>query len=126
ATVYENLLQLDNYTEKLNVLKRNHVFSDKLINSFKLAIIQRWTTDIVHRIILSHSSEIRTFKKLHSNNALDLDVSNWMAINDLRHYIMKDTYTNKSLFTRIRESLANKNYSLASDLSLELDDKMST
>ncbi|MDZ7543111.1 glutamine synthetase, partial [Clostridium perfringens] len=89
ATVYENLLQLDKYREKLNILKRNDVFSDKLINSFKLAIIQRWMTDIIHRVILNHSSEIRNFKKLHSNAALDLDVSNWMTINDLRHYIMK-------------------------------------
>ncbi|MGV2644785.1 glutamine synthetase, partial [Clostridium perfringens] len=79
---------------------------------------------IIHRVILNHSSEIRNFKKLHSNAALDLDVSNWMTINDLRHYIMKDTYTNKSLFSRIKESLANENYSLASDLYLELDDKM--
>lgn len=125
ATVYENLIQLDKYPEKLNILKRNNVFSDKIINSFKLAIIQRWDADIVHRTILNYSTEIRSFKKVHSEDALDLDVSNWMNINNLRHYIMKDTYTNKSLFTRIKESLANKNYSLASDLFLELDAKMS-
>ena len=125
ATVYENLIQLDPYSDKLNILKRNDVFSDKLINSFKLATIQRWTTDIVHRVILNHAAEVRSFKKLHSENALDLDISNWMTIDNLRHYIMKDTYTTKSLFTRIKLALSNEDYALASDLSLELEDKMS-
>ena len=48
-----------------------------------------------------------------------------MTIDNLRHYIMKDTYTTKSLFTRIKLALSNEDYALASDLSLELEDKMS-
>ena len=64
-------------------------------------------------------------KCLHTlDKALDLDVSNWMKIDELRHYIMKDTYTNKSLFTRIKTALANNNLEVASELSLELDEKM--
>ena len=124
ATVYENLIQLDKCPEKLEVLRRNDVFSDSIINSFKLAITQRWTTDIIHRIILNHAAEIRSFKQLHSVNALDLDISNWMTINNLRHYIMKDTYTTKSLFTRTKEAISNKDYALASNLLLELEDSM--
>lgn len=124
ATVYENLVQLDKYPKKLSVLKRNNVFDDTLINSFKLAVLQRWTTEISSRVISNYMHEIRTFKILHGSTALDLDVSTWMKINDLRHYIMKDTYTSSSLFTRIREALAKEDYSDASRLSLELDDKM--
>lgn len=124
STIYENLIQLDNYPEKLKVLKRNDVFSDKTIESFKLAITQRWSTDICHRVIVNHANEIRSFKKLHSHDALDLDVSNWMEINNLRHYIMKDSYTNKSLFTRIKDALLHKDYALASDLFIELEEKM--
>lgn len=124
STVYENLIQLDKYSEKLSVLKRNNVFSDQLINSFKLAILQRWTTDIIHRIILNHAAEVRSFKLLHSSNALDLDISNWMTINNLRHYIMKDTYTSKGLFTRIKDAISNEDYSLASNLLNELEDNM--
>lgn len=124
ATVYENLVQLDKYPEKLEVLKRNDVFTDSLINSFKLAIMQRWTTDIIHRTILNHADEVRSFKKLHSENALDLDIANWTNINNLRHYIMKDTFTSKSLFTRIKDAIESKDYSLASNLLLELEDNM--
>ncbi|WP_300383638.1 glutamine synthetase [Clostridium sp.] len=124
ATIYENLIQLDSYPEKLKVLKRNDVFTDKIIESFKLAITQRWSTDICHRVIVNYANEIRSFKKLHSNNALDLDVSNWMEINSLRHYIMKDSYTKSSLFTRIKDSLLKKDYSLSSNLLIELEEKM--
>lgn len=125
ATVYENLVQLDKYPEKLEILKRNDVFTDSLINSFKLAIMQRWTTDIIHRIILNHADEVRSFKKLHSENALDLDIANWTNINNIRHYVMKDTFTTKSLFTRIKDAMESKDYSLASNLLLELEDTMS-
>lgn len=124
STVYENLVQLDKYPKKLTVLKRNNVFDDSLINSFKLAVIQRWTTEISSRVISNYMNEIRSFKVLHGSTALDLDVSTWMKINDLRHYIMKDTYTNNCLFTRIREALSREDYADASRLSLELDDKM--
>ncbi|QAA30628.1 glutamine synthetase [Clostridium manihotivorum] len=125
ATVYENLLALDKYPEKVKVLKKNDVFTDKLINSFRLGVTKRWTTEITSRVIAEYASEIRSYKSLHSlDKALDLDISNWMAINDLRHYIMKDSYTNKSLFTKIREAIASDDLETASDLQIELDDKM--
>ncbi|GKU26025.1 glutamine synthetase [Clostridium folliculivorans] len=126
ATVYENLLALDKYPKKVEVLKRNDVFTDKLINSFRLGVTKRWTTEITSRVISEYASEIRSFKLLHSlDKALDLDISNWMAINDLRHYIMKDSYTNKSLFTKIKEAIVADDLEEASNLQIELDDKMS-
>lgn len=124
ATVYENLIQLENNPEKLNVLKRNDVLTDSLINSFKLAVTQRWATEISHRVISNYTAEIRSFKKLHCTDALDLDVSNWMKINALRHEAMKDTYTNQSLFTRIKIALGEDDFKTASYLALELDEKM--
>ncbi|ATD53799.1 glutamine synthetase [Clostridium chauvoei] len=125
ATIYENLIQLDNNPNKLEILKRNNVMGDALINSFKLATTERWATEISHRVISNYSLEVRGYKQLHGSHALDLDVSNWMRINDLRHYIMKDTYTTKSLFTQIKEALASDDFATASTLSLKLDDMMS-
>lgn len=124
STVYENLIQLENNPEKLNVLKRNDVLTDSLINSFKLAVTQRWATEISHRVIANYTAEIRSFKKLHCTDALDLDVSNWMKINALRHEVMKDTYTSQSLFTRIKIALGEDDFKTASYLALELDEKM--
>jgi glutamine synthetase len=125
ATVYENLSAFDKYPEKLNSLKAGDVLSDKLANSFKLAVTKRWITEISTRIMGNYSDEIRSCKMLHSlDKALDLDVSNWMAINNLRYYLMKDTYTSKSLFTRIKDAIEDGDYALVSNLQIELDSKM--
>jgi glutamine synthetase len=125
ATVYENLSAFDKYADKLNSLKAGDVLNDKLINSFRLAATKRWLTEISGRIIPNYSDEIRSCRMLHSlDKALDLDVSNWMAVNNLRYYIMKDSYTQKSLFTRLKEAIESKNYSKVSMLQLELDGKM--
>lgn len=127
ATVYENLCALDKYPEKVSIFKRNSVMTDKLINSYKMAAIQRWSKDISSRILNSYMDEVRSFRPLHSlDKALDLDISNWMKINDLRHYLMKDTYTEKSLATRLKEAFNNEDYAEASRLTIELDDKMDT
>lgn len=125
ATIYENLSAFDKYPEKLNALKAGDVLNDKLVNSFRLAVTKRWLTEISGRIIANYSDEIRNYKMLHSlDKALDLDVSNWMGINSLRYYIMKDSYTQKSLFTRLREAVDSKNYEEVSVLQLELDNKI--
>jgi glutamine synthetase len=125
ATVYENLSAFDKYPEKLKALKAGEVLNDKLINSFKLAVTKRWLTEIIGRIITNYSDEIRSFRMLHSlDKALDLDVSNWMAINNLRYYIMKDTYTQKGLFTRIKDAADVNDYEQVSNLQIELEDKM--
>ena len=126
ATVYENLAQLDSNPSKLKALKRNNVFTDAIINSFKLAAIERWSTEITKRVINNYMDEVRSFKPIHSlDKVLDLDISNWMKLHDLRIYIMKDTYTSKSLFTKIKDAFNNEDYADASRLYLELEDKMS-
>ncbi|MFL0270053.1 glutamine synthetase [Candidatus Clostridium radicumherbarum] len=125
ATVYENLAAFKKYPEKLNSLKAGDVLNDKLINSFRLAVIKRWLTEITGRIIVDYSDEIRGCKMLHSiDKALDLDVSNWMAINNLRYNIMKDSYTQKSLFTRIKDAVDAADYEEVSILQIEIENKM--
>ena len=126
ATIYENISALDKYPEKVEVLKRNGVLTDQLINSFRMATIKRWKMEISHRIVNKFTAEIRASKCLHdSSKALDLDLTNWMRIHELRLYIMKDTNSTKSLFTRLKDAINEDNLSLASDLYLELEDKMS-
>lgn len=125
ATVYENLIALNSYPEKLKVLKRNSVMTNSIISSFKIAAMKRWKTEIINRILNKYISEIRSFKPLHTlDKALDMDISNWMKINDLRYYLMKDTYTSKSLFSRLKLAFSENDYELASILYLEVENKM--
>ncbi|MGE5628153.1 MAG: glutamine synthetase [Solirubrobacterales bacterium] len=126
ATVYENLCAFDKYPEKTAVLKDADVLTDKLINSFRMGTTKKWVVEITNRIINDYAKEIRSYKMVHqAEKALDLDVANWMKISELRHYIMKDTYAKKSLFTRIRIATEAENYSELSNYQLELDSKMS-
>jgi glutamine synthetase len=124
-TVYENLCAFDKYCDKINVLTAGEVLNKKLINSFRIAATDRWLTEINNRIIINYAKEIRSFKMLHNaHKALDLDVANWMKVNELRQYIMKDSYMQKGLFTKIKTATDNKNYEDVSMLQLELDSKM--
>lgn len=126
ATVFENLSAFDKYPEKVEVLKVNSVFTDKLINSFKMATTKRWTTEITSRIIPSYTKDIRAAKQLHCcDKALDLDVSTWMTINELRHITMKDSYHIRSLFTQIKNAINESDFEKASDLQIKLDKNMS-
>lgn len=125
STVYENLCAFDTYPEKLKVLKKGDVLNCTLINSFRIGVTKRWLTEINSRILNNYMREIRSYKPLHSlERALDLDVANWMRIDDLRHYIMKDSYSNKSLFTKIKEATEKCDYKEVSNLQIELDEKM--
>ncbi|KYH34977.1 glutamine synthetase [Clostridium tepidiprofundi DSM 19306] len=124
-TVFENLKSLDTLHDKLNVLKQEDIFNENILNSYKLAILTRWITEISNRIINDYRDEIRKCKMLHNpEKAIDLDAINWQKIDTLRHYIMKDTYSNKSLFTRINEAIDSRDYELTSILQIELDNKM--
>jgi glutamine synthetase len=69
--------------------------------------------------------EIRSYKMIHCpEKATDLDISNWMTVNELRMYLMKDTYNTKSLFTRIKEASSAEDYEKVSQLQIEMDLKM--
>jgi glutamine synthetase len=125
ATIYENLTAFELYPEKVSVLTQGNVLTDKLVNSFKAAVTKRWVTEINNRVIYNYMNEIRSFKMIHCpEKALDLDISNWTTINELRIYLMKDSYNTKSLFTRIKEASISEDYKKLSELQIELDLKM--
>lgn len=126
-TVYENILAFEKYPNKLEILKANDVFTDKILKSFEMATLSIWSTELSGRIINSFISEVRSYKCLHSSDkVLDLDVSNWLEINDMRNSLMKDTNTTKSIFSKIKSSLNDNKYDIASDLEILLFDKMET
>lgn len=124
-SVYENIENLDKYKNKVEILKCNNVFNDKIINSFKISVIKRWKEELCKRIINEYTSEIREYKLLHNTEkALDNDLANWSKINEIRKYIAKDSTHYKCLFTRIKEAIKNEKYKEASNLSIELENEI--
>jgi len=121
ATVYENLNNLQRYEYKLSSLKQGDVFTDVIINSFKMGALDKWTKELQNRIIKENMETIRGCVKMHNKENMDaLDEVAWNAISDIKFNVMKDTLTRKSLFSRIREAIACGDYETVSNLQLEL------
>ena len=125
ATVYENMKNLDIYKDKLVSLKQGDVFTDQIINSFKIGALDKWTKELEYRIIQRYSDRIRSYKKLHTPENMDaLDEVMWNSISDIKFNVMKDTLTKTSIFTQIREAIESKDYETVSKLQLELEKNM--
>jgi glutamine synthetase len=125
ATVWENIVSFERYPSKTEILLKDNVFTKDIIRSYKAAMLDLWTTELSARIILDNVDFIRHCKKIHENeNAVDLDVVQWEKINLLKNYLMKDRLNQKSLFTRIREAIDEKDYATVSMLQLEMNNKM--
>jgi len=125
-TVYENLLSFDHFSDKTKILYNNDVFTNRIIASYKSYMLSEWSIELKDRIIPDHVSTIRRFSKLHTEEEItDLDIVNWEKIKAIKHHLMKDAISSKSLFTRIKEALNDENYSLASLLQIEMNAQMS-
>ncbi|MCG8483598.1 MAG: glutamine synthetase [Clostridia bacterium] len=125
ATVWENIVAFEKYPEKTSVLMQNKVLSKKIIESCKEAFISQWAQELYNRIIPNNMEIVRECVMLHTfEDRTDLDVVNWEKIKELRYYLMKDSLAKQSLFTRIKEALNEKDYSTASDLQIEMREKM--
>lgn len=126
ATVYENICAFDKYPEKVKILTVNDVFNQRVLDSYEEAIITQWSTELCNRIIPNNMDMVRECVKLHraDDERTDLDVVHWERIKELRHYLLKDSLSKKSLFTRIKEALNVKDYSTAAELQIEMRDKM--
>lgn len=124
-SVYENIENLDKENNKLEILKVENVFNDKIINSFKISVITKWKEELRKRIITEYTNEIREYKMIHTiDKALDNDIATWTKINEMRKNIAKDSTHYDCLFTRIKKAIKVEDYKLASDLSIELEEKI--
>jgi len=126
STVYENVSAFDNYPEKTELLLNNSVFTPKIVNCIKSSLLAEWSIELSGRLIPKNINAIRRYKELHSHEDVsDLDIVNWEKIKALKVSLMKDSLTTKSLFTRIKEALADGDYATASDLHVEMNTEMS-
>lgn len=117
STVYENIKSLEIYPDKTKVLTIGGVITEKILNSFKSASLDKWVTEIQHRIIPDLFEVILETKIIHDPiNASDLDISYWNRISNIRNEIAKDNHDRKSLFTEIKEAINAKDYEKVSDL----------
>ena len=127
ATVWENISAFAFNEIKQQVLKKGDVFTDELINSFKISTTEKWKNELTGRIIHDNIVLLKTFVKLHSesDHATDLDVVNWERIVYLKTKLMKDSMTKKCIFTKIKTAISEGDFDFASDLQIQMNEKMS-
>ena len=117
ATVYEAMKYLDENVEKKKALTDGDVFTDAIIESFKLGSLDKWKKKLSTRIIDRNIRLLRTFKKLHTSDSMDaIDEVMWDSIEQIKHELMKNTLNELSIYGRIKESLEMGDYEEASRL----------
>lgn len=126
ATVWENLSNLSQYSDKTEVLTRGGVFEKDILDSYVKAATLQWAMELYERILHENTELVRSCIKRHGDGGqMDYEEALWTKINSLRHYLMKDLLNEKSLFTRIREAVEQADYDTVSTLQLEMNEKVS-
>ena len=120
-TVYENVLNLY-YPEKIKALQFGEILTESIIKSFKQTMLEKWKLIICQRKIKQYLAEISMWKNKESQYPKDID--DWNIIDEKSRYIYKTTYHNESLFLRIKTAFENESWEDASNLVIELEEKM--
>ncbi len=124
ATVWENIEGFNLYPEKKKAISGDDVIPHSALISFAAYAIGQWKTELHDRIIPDYLRDIRAYSAAHDEDANGYDLANWGEIDELRHYLAKDSISHKSLLSRVREALDNEEYLSASKLQIELQEKM--
>ena len=125
ATVWENLCSFKTHADKMDVLTRDNVFDHVTLESYRLATLAQWKMELHNRIIPNMMDLIREFRPVHNEKeCTDYDLQNWKKIQPLRTYLGQNTLKEQSLLARIREALDHEDYQTASDLQLEMMQKV--
>ena len=115
ATVYEAISSIENTPE----LYKNTPLSPSVIRSFYLSALRKWEVEIVQKEIPAIIKDLRSIRR-YDDLENDLDYKTWESIASLRNLIAKDSLSQKSLVSRLKESLLKGDYVRASSQFLEL------
>ena len=125
-TVWENISAFEKYPEKLKIFTQGGVMDELTLLSFTEATLSQWATELYNRIIPNTMDFVRECRKLEGDiEYTDYDSENWAKIQDLRAYLGKDKIKEKSLLSRVKAALDDKDYEKASKLQIEMYDKVS-
>jgi glutamine synthetase len=120
-TVYENLCAFEDFPKKTEILKRDGVLDDLILESYRIATLNKWQTDLLERIMPNTRKLIRKTVKVHrDNDCVDYDVTYWSKIDKIRKALGQDTLEEQCLLTKISIALHTGEFEKASQLQLEM------
>ena len=121
ATVWETLANLERYPEKTAVLTAGGVFTEPIIRSYSLAMLNQWVTELCDRILPENAEEIRAWVRDEQAVHNALDEERWQQVHDLRCRLLKDRPDYTSCLLSCGRLIAVQDYALASRLQQEID-----
>ena len=125
ATVWECLNALDEFPEKLQVITNGGVMESVQVESFREQALYQWVTELHDRILPQSMNTIRDCRKHRGEQEYtDKDEDAWRLINKVRHRLAVDSSDEKCLITEAKEALDDGDYDKASELQLEIKEKM--
>lgn len=124
-TVWENICAFETFPKRLKIFQRNDVMTPLTLKSFRTATLEQWATELHNRIIPNTMELIRSCTKCHEEmDSVDYDVVYWEKINTIRNFLGKDKLNDQCLLTRIVRALDSKDYKTASDLQVQMQEKV--
>lgn len=124
-TVWENIKNLEIHKDKMEILYRGQVFTKEIVESYKDSTLEKWITELTHRIIIDDIKVIKSIKKLHQEDtATDLDIARWIEIEEIKKKLSKNSISKKCLFSQIRDAIEDGDYDTVSRLQQEIERDM--
>lgn len=124
-TVWENICAFEDNPDKLQVFQRDDVMTPITLESYKEAIVAQWATELHNRIVPNTMDLIRHCVKCHDeSDCVDYDVVYWEKINTIRNLLGRDKLNEQCLLTRIVRALDKRDFETASDLQIEMQEKV--
>jgi len=119
ANVWQALENLKRHPGKIAVLQKDGVFSPDILEAYRRAMLTRWMMELVNRIIPNNADLVRACAKVGDHHNA-LDSQRWDRIQTLRRRLMRDDLSHKSIFTAIKEAVAQQDYQAVSTLQEEM------
>lgn len=120
ASVWENAQHLQEYPDKVYPLLRDEVFTPKIIDSYRHSVLERWSAELLGRVIPTNMNIVRQSKPRQGHETSLV----WEQIHSLRLELAQDTADTPSLFSRIRRALAARDYAKVSELQQAMGEKI--
>ena len=120
-TVYENICSLSK--DKYHILLENNVFTEDIINSFKLSSLDRYLMELEHRILPSYKKDINL---ILNNLKSDTKLSSltYLLAKEIKFKLFSDTFEFLSLNSKMKTYIKNKDFENISKLQLEIENNL--
>lgn len=124
-TVWENIRVFEEHPEDLEIFQVDGVMEEISLLSYQEAVVAQWATELKNRILPNVHQVIRKTVRLHDEmDCTDYDREYWEKIQTLRNEMGRNTLSSRCLLARIVDALQEEDYDTASDLQVEMEEKV--